>query len=290
MITDFINFALEHGLIIDNIIADGKIHRVPLINSKAGHKDGSYCFYDDVYGIGGWIKNFKTGEYCKFFKSTEHMYKAKISFNQSIEKKSLERKNMYNSASQTAEYLVNNVFTLNIHHPYLSKKQVKAYGTYTDKYGALIIPLKNIDGKIRSFQRIDINGNKSFLKNSEVKGNFFKFGKTGDVAFVCEGYATGASLYEATGIETYSAMSANNIEYVVDALKNAFEDLEIIIAGDADENGKKIAIKTAEKYNCSYIIPPFDTDEIAKGLTDFNDFVNTRNKDMFNTIIKSFII
>jgi hypothetical protein len=42
-------------------VMDGHIHRVPLIDGKAGELDGAYCGYLDERPA-GWMQNFSTGE------------------------------------------------------------------------------------------------------------------------------------------------------------------------------------------------------------------------------------
>ncbi|OKP00834.1 zincin-like metallopeptidase domain-containing protein [Xenorhabdus eapokensis] len=65
----FIAALKEAGLDIDKAhdgfshpVADGKIHRVPTINDKAGATSGAYALHMDEQTPGGFIQNFKTGE------------------------------------------------------------------------------------------------------------------------------------------------------------------------------------------------------------------------------------
>lgn len=53
----------EAGLRLDGeIIADGKIHRVPVEGDRAGQKSGAYALHLDDMFPGGYVENFKTGE------------------------------------------------------------------------------------------------------------------------------------------------------------------------------------------------------------------------------------
>ncbi|MDE1475891.1 zincin-like metallopeptidase domain-containing protein [Xenorhabdus bovienii] len=65
----FVAALREAGLNIDasrdgqaHPVADGKIHRVPTIDDKAGATSGAYAFHMEGQTPGGFIQNFKTGE------------------------------------------------------------------------------------------------------------------------------------------------------------------------------------------------------------------------------------
>ncbi|HDX6280337.1 TPA: DNA primase, partial [Campylobacter fetus subsp. venerealis] len=91
----------------------------------------------------------------------------------------------------------------------------KNYYLKQDKHGNILIPLRDIDGKHWASQRIFQNGDKVIgaLRSKEEKqqnitypakkqGNFFILGAKNlnnvKEVFVCEGFATAASVYEAT--------------------------------------------------------------------------------------------
>jgi len=86
---------------------------------------------------------------------------------------------------------------------------------------------------------------------------------------VCEGYATGASLFMATKIPTIVAFSAGNIEPVIGELRRKNPDLNITICADFDKEsrtGQRAAQKAARKHGCSIVYPHY-TDRSM----DFND-------------------
>ena len=104
-------------------------------------------------------------------------------------------------------------------HPYLRKKQVPAYHLRVDG-DCLVIPLYDRDGKIWSLQYINKEGEKRFLSGGKTKGCFFPIGKIDDTIIICEGYATGASIYQATHKAVAVAFNVGNLESVILALKN----------------------------------------------------------------------
>lgn len=286
----FIEFAEQYGLLIDEIVMDGVIHRVPVVGCKRGRKDGAYCLYNDEKGCAGWIKNFKTGAYQvygerRISNNDTYLPKTQREANQQ------NRQQLYDKTAQTADYLIRFIFTLAHTHPYLTKKHIKPHGTYIGKSGALIVLLKNIYGEIRTFQRINSEGFKSYLKNGEASGCFFQFGDIKNRVIVCEGFSTGASIYEATDISTISAMNDSNLVKVASILRKKYGDnLDIIIAGDNDHQvegnpGSMFAAEAARECNGRLVLPAFTADELAANLTDFNDLMISRGIKIVKTQI-----
>lgn len=157
-------------------------------------------------------------------------------------------------------------------HPYLSKKQVPAYNLrVSGEY--LVIPLYDTSGKIWSLQYINEAGEKRFLSGGRKKGCYFPIGKPDNQLVVCEGYATGASIHQATGWAVAVAFDAGNMESVTQALKNKYPTLEVIIAADNDikENAPNTGVlkaqEVADKYSCKVVIP----ESKSGGKCDFND-------------------
>lgn len=123
-------------------------------------------------------------------------------------------------------------------HPYLVRKHVKSHGLKLYK-GSLIIPLKDEMGTLHSLQFIDAEGNKRFLKGGRKKGCFFTLGslaKPFKSLCLCEGYATGASIYEACGDPVAICFDSNNLKEVAQALRKQYPDLRIILCADNDES------------------------------------------------------
>jgi len=122
-------------------------------------------------------------------------------------------------------------------HTYLKAKGVKAYGLriHNDK---LVIPIK-INRNISSLQFINSHGSKMFGKGGCTSGGFH--GITGDEEgvlaqiIICEGYATGASVREATGSHVAVAFTAGNLYKVALAIRKKRSDITIIIAADNDQ-------------------------------------------------------
>lgn len=168
---------------------------------------------------------------------------------------------------------------MNAEHPYLLKKRVFPYNLRKSSEN-LIIPLYDIDNKIKSLQFINNEGEKRFLSGGWVKGCFFPIApqeKGGQQIIVCEGYATGASIREATGFGVAVAFNKGNLEPVIKALKNKYPNKQIIIAADNDikEDSPNYGLEEAQRvsslFDCLVVIPYLK----SGGKCDFNDVAIT---------------
>lgn len=133
-------------------------------------------------------------------------------------------------------------------HPYLLTKQVKAYGlrvgdwTRLDRESGEIITIKNVlyvpmrdaAGTLHSLQGIEADGTKRFLFGGRVKGCYHSIGRPSGRLIIAEGYATGATVHEATGDAVAVAFNSGNLEPVARALRTKYPCLSIVIAADDD--------------------------------------------------------
>lgn len=159
--------------------------------------------------------------------------------------------------------------------PYLQRKQIdQPYGSLTvlDAVGELtVIPIVDTQGKIWNYQRIFPDGEKKFSYGCKIDGCFHVIGPPiVDEAIICEGFATGSSIFMALGIPVVVAFNAQNLPKVAVAIRSAYPEAKIIIAGDNDHKtegnpGLKAAETAAAKSGASTVYP-----QDIEG-TDFND-------------------
>lgn len=164
--------------------------------------------------------------------------------------------------------------TTPLNHPYLTEKGVKGYGLL-ERNGALVMPLKNSAGEIRSYQTIRPDGAKRFLKDAQKNGCFHLIGQPGNVAYIVEGYATGATVFEATGQGVFVACDTSNLSPVVNAVRSIYPGIRLIIAADHDASGagQKAANKAASRdSNTSVIVANINPDDGS----DFNDLAKAK--------------
>ena len=124
-------------------------------------------------------------------------------------------------------------------HPYLKNKGVQLYGLREDRNGNLVVPLL-IDGKISTLQFIRPDGSKVLLskkKGGVKQGATYQIGTgSGDTIYICEGYATGASIYEATEGIVFMAVDAGNLIPVAKNLRKTYPEHKFIFCADNDQN------------------------------------------------------
>lgn len=144
-------------------------------------------------------------------------------------------------------------------HPYLEQKGVKNHGLRLDRHGNLVEPFEQ-HAQISTIQFIDPEGKKRFL--SKAKGGVFKGSHhriPGDKARVCyaEGYATAASIHEATGVEVIVVGAKDNFLPVLEATAHRYTDSQIVVAADNDASGAglRAAEKAAQKFSAKVAMP-----------------------------------
>jgi len=156
-------------------------------------------------------------------------------------------------------------------HPYLVKKGIKPHGTRVSQ-GKIVIPVKEA-GMIVSLQFVDVEGGKKFFPGGKVKGCYCLIGELTETVYVAEGFATAATIFEATGDACYVAFNANNLSDVVGVAKDANPDSIVVIAGDDDHRtvgnpGRNKATAAGDVYRSKVIFPAVEGSD-----TDFNDMM-----------------
>lgn len=118
-------------------------------------------------------------------------------------------------------------------HHYLTRKRVEAFGIRQSR-GALVIPLRDTAGEIHGLQFIDAEGNKRFLTGGAITGHYFAIGRYQGTLCIAEGYATAATVHQATGHAVAVAFNAGNLKPVALALRSKFPDAKLILCADND--------------------------------------------------------
>jgi hypothetical protein len=168
-------------------------------------------------------------------------------------------------------------------HPYLAKKGIApspstALSNYEVYQDWLAIPLQDDQGVIQSAQFIADDGTKRFFYQGKVKGCYHQFSDVnhGGPVIICEGYATGASLFAATRWTVVCAMNCGNLDPVAKSFRSRFPDRTLLIAADNDQftpdnpglTKGKIAARSAKTL---ITWPVFADEALAEKPTDFND-------------------
>lgn len=288
----FQTFCAAHGLMATEVIADGEIHRVPCASSKRGALDGWYILFTDgkfpVGVCGDWREpdashewRAEMGRAMTFQETIEHrawVEQVKI-------KKAAEREAKHEAAAERAEEEVAVYADASDEHPYLVRKRVKAHGIKVDRAGRLVVPIINAKGEIVSHQTIDSDGTKRYLKGGKKAGGYYEIRGNRQVVFVGEGFATCASVNEATGCTCLVAFDAGNLTEVAKIAKEHYLGAKIVLAADNDQftdanPGLKAANDAANAVKGLLVAPTFSEEEIRAGKpTDFNDLHVLRGLD-----------
>jgi phage/plasmid primase-like uncharacterized protein len=170
-----------------------------------------------------------------------------------------------------------NAATPCIQHSYLTARRVPANALRVDTDGFLMVPMRDAAGKLWNIERINPANfkNKRGLPGGRRTGLYHSIGTPAGVLMVCEGYATGASIHEATGKAVAVAFSADNLQAVALALHAKYPLLQIIMAADDDyltdgNPGLAKAKAAAQAVGGLVAVPLFPADRPHKA-TDFND-------------------
>jgi antirestriction protein ArdC/phage/plasmid primase-like uncharacterized protein len=281
----------EAGLILEGLpIMDGKLHRVPVEGGKLASKDGAYTGYLDGRPA-GFIENHKTG-FRTNWKANGHKLSpeamAEIKANAAIrlEARDLERREAQDRAAKRAYAKWRNAKGwAPDEQQYLKKKGVKSHGTKIDIHGNLLIPGRDSSGRIQTLQTI--TPEKKLLEpDTKKQGAFHLISHNSGTnpkqpLLIAEGYATAASIHEATHKPVAVAFDAGNLEPVAKELKKVFPDAPFIFVADDDHTQKNNpgivkAHAAAQAVDGVVIEPKLTEAEKAKGLTDYNDIHQVR--------------
>lgn len=181
-----------------------------------------------------------------------------------------EKKNIKEAAIKAAKSIWSDCNVVNSHHEYLIKKKISPYSAL-QMNTRLVLPVKNINNEIISLQFIFPDGKKQFKKNAPVKQGFVLLGDLpAKKVWLCEGWATGCTIYDLTDLPVICALSAANLMAVAILLRRNFIHTEFMLAADNDEVGLKYAkqIHSLLKFSIFYPSHPgmdFNDLFIAKG-------------------------
>jgi phage/plasmid primase-like uncharacterized protein len=223
---------------------DGKLRRVAVEGDRKGQTSGAYVGHLDGWPA-GYIRNHKTGTEIRWKadRPVQPMTPAeRAALAAEAAARSAERARERQAIQARAARLAQRLWAAAAparDHPYLAAKGVRSHGLRQDRRGRLLVPVRGVDGRLWGVQRVAVDGSKLFLKGARTEGGHMLIGappKLGAPLLVAEGYATGATLYEATGLPVAVAFNAGNLLAVAKAYRAADPSRPIVIAGDNDHH------------------------------------------------------
>ncbi len=298
-LSDLISEMQGNGLVVDFIDTSGELVRVPVSATasnrpdKTNERSGWYVYNqldaDFVCLYGNWRTSLEQ----KFtsYNTNEMTVAQKRDLQVKVEEAQLRREEAKKTKQDEVALYVKDKYAKAgevKEHKYLTDKRVENHGLRLTSTNNLMIPLHTIIkssdtgllvSRIRSLQYIFPDGSKKFASGGEVRGNIFLIGvehhllPTLETLVICEGYATGASIYEATGLPCAVVFSANFCLTATTRLR-AITNSKFLLALDNDTSGvgEKCANEVASAViNCMVRLPSV--------IGDFNDLANAKGKD-----------
>ena len=190
--------------------------------------------------------------------------------------------------------------------PYLERKAVQPHGLRFAPDGWLLVPLRDAGGELLNLQRIaptppEAGPDKLFLKGGRVTGLFHRLHSAAapadsgsPVVLIAEGYATAASLHQATGYPVAMACHAGNLGAVARALRELHPAALIVVCGDDDQAtqertgsnpGRDKATAAARAVRGLAVFP----EGLPAGASDFNDLHQAAGLDAVRATVAAAI-
>lgn len=282
------------GLEPPAVIEPGTLHRFPGVGKHNGNTAGWCLLFSD--GLGGSFGDWSSGlseswqaTRDKPFSSAEReAYRRHVADAQ--RQSEAARCARQTEAAAKAALIWNAAALAPSDHDYLVRKGVQVHGVRLHN-GALLIPMR--DGReLCSLQFIEPDGSKRFLSGGRAAGCYFSIGCAQGAAALCitEGFATGATIHEATGHPVAVAFNAGNLKAVAQAIRERHLALPLIICADDDaatdsNPGMAKANEAALAVGGLVAVPDFGPDR-PQGVTDFNDMTATVGIDAVRDAIR----
>lgn len=269
------------GLTLPTNFTLGELIRVSALGDRGGERSGWLVARADGSMTAG---NWKTGEQVSTQPETSLTYGEQTELRERIAEAQEQRQkakalSQYEAAETANEYW-NNAFPVDVFHPYLLSKSLDvslAGAVRQAASGHLLIPVHDESNQLWSLQSISNIGEKRFMPNGKKQGNFCLLSGSTEVVYVCEGWATGQSIFASTGASVFVCFDAGNIESVTRQIKHRHQ--RIVIAADNDKRGDfnigvSRAKATAQMWALEVAIPT-----LGKNKCDFNDVYRALGAD-----------
>jgi len=196
-------------------------------------------------------------------------------------------------AAAEARHLVDAAY-LTGKSPYLELKGIGAHGVLFQNDGALLVPMVDATGALRNVQTITPDGRKKYLPGGQAADLLHWIGDPSGAATIAlaEGYGTGATIHETTGLPVAVAFTAGNLPSAARIVREAYPDAMLVICADDDRatekrSGKNPGLNAAREAarggRAVVAIPaPLELEE-----TDFNDLARRAGAAAVATIVQA---
>lgn len=198
------------------IVFDGRVHRFKSAPAQLA-RTGWFVAHDDPAGprflFGDWRAGIKQAGKCdpgrKLRKREAAQRRRRLKKRQNAA--TWEEAKFQAGAAIEAQARWDRCSSASANHEYLRRKSIKPHGLRMDGQ-ALLVPMRDVDGELWSIQEIRPDGFKSNQTGARRRSCFTLIGEAGGTLCICEGFATAASIREATGNAVAAAGDAGNLE------------------------------------------------------------------------------
>jgi putative DNA primase/helicase len=267
---DFLDALCQAGLAPAKTLEldEGRLERFRVDGDKAGSKNGWAVYHERPAPFGA-FGSWRTGE--------SHTWRAELELGATREERrqrfeqlqamrrdrAAQLATVQASAQGKAELLWKRAHPAPTTHPYLQAKQALPYGIRQLRE-MLVVPARDVDGLLHSLQFIGADGSKRFLTGGRVAGCYHSIGRPDRRLLLAEGFATGATLYQATRLATAICFNCGNLQRVALALRAKFPRLQLVICADNDQAtpgnpGVTHATAAAKAVGALLAVPRFET-------------------------------
>lgn len=288
------------------ITTDGKIHRFSS-NGKSGDTAAYYAFFVNNNGFSaGFFGCWRQGSYHTWSsKDLTELSTVDIQKLESLKKAAnSERERVNSNRASYAQSIFEQATDVPSDHPYVTRKGITQLGNVgfleelscadffmdEEKRGALkgclVIPIYPEANELQSLQLITPDGKKYFLKGGKLDGGRFTLSGDYRVVYICEGFATGSTIHEATGATVVIAFNAGGLEKVAPSIVTSYPNSKVIIAADNDHQkakdgkgnkGLDVANSISEKQQIAFTAPDFNEGDCG---TDWNDYAQQHGLEL----------
>lgn len=275
---------LERGMNPPDVIEPGKLYRFPGINKRPGNTAGWCKLFENSLGgcFGDWSSDFTENWQARREKPLSQTERE--AFRRHVKdaraQAAAERKAHQEKVAASVVKIWEKAKPAPLDNTYLTRKRIDPHGV-RKAADALIVPLGDGE-KLYSLQFIYPDGKKRFIRDGRVSGCYFLIGDTHGAAALCvaEGFATGATIHQATGYPVFVAFHAGNLKVVAQKIRIRFPSARLIICADDDaategNPGITKATEAALAVDGIVVSPDFGANR-PEHVTDFNDMAQLR--------------
>lgn len=270
----------------------GEIQRFQVASDKNGSLNGWITSFsnqtnEEVFVFGSW-KNGEKHIYSDN-RTNRYDYSAREKINSLMKSAKIAKEELQKQTATNCFNLWEEAIPATS-HPYLESKNIKPHiaRTYNDNW--LLIPVVDAGGHLTSLQTIGSDGRKTFKKDGRIAGCYCPIGYEGQakIILVCEGFATGATLREATNLPVIVAFNAGNLRPVAETIRLENPSSIIVICADNDHLNKDrnvglIKAEQAANQACALMVfPSFSANDEG---SDFNDLAQLHGNEVIQSII-----